>query len=274
MPRTATRRYDRDIAPHEVEIITESSQAVRLLHLTDLHLFADDESALRGTNTDQSLRAVLRDVERGVWQADATLVTGDLIQDDTRAAYERCRNHLAGLPAPIMTCPGNHDIPALMDEVFSTPPYQLNGQLDIGNWRVIVLSTWVKASAWGQLSDDELARLAKACRTDRHVLVALHHPTVDLGSRWLDGVKLANRESFYDTIKSTASVRCVLFGHAHQAYDDVLDGVRHLCTPSTCRQFLPGSDMFATDDRPPAYRRIELNNDGTVTTSVQWVSHD
>ncbi len=274
MPQSTPRRYDRGIALSEGQTIQQANQPVRVLHLTDLHLFADGESELRGTNTDRSLGRVLRHVADSPWHADSTLVTGDLIQDDTRAAYERCRDKLAHLPAPITVCPGNHDVPSLMEAVFDDQPFQLGGQVDVGNWRIVSLSTWVEKSAGGRLSDAELQRLADAVDTDRYVLVALHHPTVDLGSRWLDALKLANRDSFDEIIKSAPSVRCVLFGHAHQAYDATSDKVRYLCTPSTCRQFLPGSDAFATDEQPPAYRRLELQANGELSTSVQWVNND
>ena len=61
------------------------------------------------------------------------------------------------------------------------------------------------------------------------------------------------------------------FGHVHQEYDDDYEGIRILATPSTCRQFKPDSDEFATDDRPPAYRRILLAADGNVDTELVWV---
>ncbi|MEM1173247.1 MAG: metallophosphoesterase [Pseudomonadota bacterium] len=259
---------------HQGHTTPASKRSVRVLHLTDLHLFADDASELRGTNTDQSLRRVLEHVSDSDWIADTTLVTGDLIQDDTRAAYERCRDKLGHLPAPIVVCPGNHDLPELMNTVFDADPFRLCGHMDTGNWRIVTLSTWVEGSASGRLSDAALDALGAAVRTDRHVLVALHHPTRDLGSRWLDALQLANRDSFEKIIKSVPSVRCVLFGHAHQAYDDTSDAVRYLCTPSTCRQFLPGSDVFAVDEQPPAYRRLELNEDGSIATSVVWVNDD
>ncbi|MEM6512153.1 MAG: metallophosphoesterase [Pseudomonadota bacterium] len=259
---------------NERQTISEPTGAVRLLHLTDLHLFADDASELRGTNTDRSLQRVLRHVADSDWHADATLVTGDLIQDDSREAYERCRQRLGHLPSPIVVIPGNHDVPSLLDAVLSDAPFQSGGRLDIGRWRIINLSSWVEQSAAGRLPETELERLSHEIQTDRYVLIALHHPTLDLGSRWLDGLQLANRDSFDEIIKTSPVVRCVLFGHAHQAYDQVLDTTRFLCTPSTCRQFRPGSDAFATDDLPPAYRRLTLFDDGSMTTSVQWVDHD
>jgi Icc protein len=48
-------------------------------------------------------------------------------------------------------------------------------------------------------------------------------------------------------------------------------GVQIIGTPSTCRQFKPGSDKFAVDERPPAYRRIYLHADGQFETELVWV---
>jgi Icc protein len=57
----------------------------------------------------------------------------------------------------------------------------------------------------------------------------------------------------------------------HQALDSFVGGVRFMATPATCAQFLPGSREFAIDDRPPGYRVLELNLDGTITTEVCWL---
>ena len=67
--------------------------------------------------------------------------------------------------------------------------------------------------------------------------------------------------------------RCapISWGHVHQCFDARRHGVRLLATPSTCAQFLPLSDEFAIDARPPAYRRLTLLPDGTLETEVVWV---
>ena len=57
----------------------------------------------------------------------------------------------------------------------------------------------------------------------------------------------------------------------HQVYDAGHDGIRLIATPSTCRQFLPHADEFAVDDRPPAYRCIELQADGGIDLELIWV---
>jgi Icc protein len=47
--------------------------------------------------------------------------------------------------------------------------------------------------------------------------------------------------------------------------------VRLLSTPSTCAQFVPRSDGFAIDRRPPGYRWLELRDDGSLSTDVVWI---
>jgi Icc protein len=66
-------------------------------------------------------------------------------------------------------------------------------------------------------------------------------------------------------------VAAVLFGHAHQAFDAIREGVRYLGCPSTVDPFRPGSDVFARDDAPPGVRWLALHADGTLETEVAWV---
>jgi Icc protein len=92
-----------------------------------------------------------------------------------------------------------------------------------------------------------------------------------MGSKWLDSVGMANGDQVLEHLRRLGRIRALAFGHVHQEYDDVYAGMRILATPSTCRQFKPASDEFAVDERPPAYRRIELLADGSVDTQLIWV---
>jgi 3',5'-cyclic-AMP phosphodiesterase len=47
--------------------------------------------------------------------------------------------------------------------------------------------------------------------------------------------------------------------------------VRLFATPSTGAQFMPKSDRYALDSRPPAYRCFELLPDGSISTKVRWI---
>lgn len=246
---------------------------MRVLHITDPHLHADPAARMRGVATEATLRAVLAHAATGPVAPAAVLATGDLVQDETRAGYRRFRTLLAPLDVPVICVPGNHDAPELMAEELAAPPFQLGGSADFGPWRVLALSTWTAQDDGGRLADAELARLraALADPAPAHLLVALHHHPVPMGSHWLDGVGLRNADALLALVDGHPRVRALLWGHVHQASDRRRGGLRLLSTPSTCAQFRPGSDTFAIDERPPGYRWLDLRPDGRLDTEVVWL---
>jgi len=84
-------------------------------------------------------------------------------------------------------------------------------------------------------------------------------------------VGLTNADELFAVLDRHRNVRAVLWGHVHQPFDALRGTVRLLATPATCAQFLPHSDEFAVDPRPPAYRTLELRADGTLLTELVWV---
>ena len=202
------------------------------------------------------------------------LVTGDLIQDDTPEAYDRFRELMLPLNLRVHCVPGNHDIRNLMRQVCCRPPFSYCAWEEIGNWLIIGIDSCVPDDAGGRVTSDELERLSEIVTGSpaKHVMVSLHHPPVPMGSKWLDTVGLKNGDEVLERLSSLKRVRIAAFGHVHQEYDQEHLGIRVIATPSTCRQFARGSDEFAVDDRPPAYRRIELNIDGSIDTELIWVS--
>lgn len=207
------------------------------------------------------------------WPADLAVVTGDLVQDDSRGGYDNFRMLLGRLGLPVYCVPGNHDVRDLMREALASPPFHYCEAFESGNWLIACLDSCVDGEVGGRIPEQELSRLESdvARSGAAHAMVCLHHPPVPLHSRWLDGVGLGNGAEFLARAAALAQVRLAIFGHVHQEYDAEHDGIRILTTPSTCRQFVPGSDEFAVDDRPPAYRRIELHSDGRFTHDLVWV---
>jgi Icc protein len=206
------------------------------------------------------------------WPVDAVLVTGDLVQDDP-AGYPHFRRIFSALERPVLCLPGNHDEPAIMHRELRGKPFVTEGHVDFGGWRVVLLDSSVPNSARGRLSKQTLAALDSALNSadNKHTLVCLHHHPVAMSSRWLDQVGLENSAEFFDVIDRHKNVRAILWGHVHQAYDGLRKNVRLLATPSTCAQFVPHADEFAVDARPPAYRTLQLQPDGTLITEVVWI---
>ena len=160
-----------------------------------------------------------------------------------------------------------------MQGICSRPPFSYCAQETVGKWLMVGLDSCISGEAGGEISEDELQRLDETVSNSSaaHVVVCLHHPPVPLGSAWLDPVKLKNGDELLHKLQSLGRVRLVVFGHVHQPYDAVHNEIRIVGTPSTCRQFEPGSEEFAVDERPPAYRRIVLNNDGSTENELIWV---
>jgi len=251
----------------------DTSTAV-LLHLTDCHLHAAVDSRMRGVTTHETFLSVLDRAQADPhWPPDSIVVTGDIVQDESRAGYERFRRTLEPLGPPVYCVPGNHDDPDLMRELLAEPPFQLCGEARIDGWTLLLLNTFMRGEDAGGLGPeglDALERALSAC-SERHVLICMHHQPLPMGSAWLDGVGLRDADAFLATINSHSRVRGVLWGHVHQASDRQQNGVRFMSTPSTCSQFLPDSRFFALDTRPPGLRWLSLGTDGSIETHVGWV---
>ena len=242
---------------------------VRLLHISDPHLFASPQGALRGVATLPALRAVLAHALAHGARYDALLVTGDIVHDEP-GGYRHFRVEMLATGLPVYCLPGNHDVPAALPHAVAGTPVQVGGHVDIGAWRIVLLDSSVPGQAHGHLAAPELARLEQALAGagGRHVLVGVHHHPVPHASRWLDSVGLHNAADLFAVLDCHAGVRALVWGHVHQEFEALRRGVRLLGVPSTCAQFLPHSDQFAIDPAPPGYRTFTLRADGTLDSEV------
>lgn len=244
---------------------------IRLLQITDPHLLADPAAALRGVVSLDALERVLAHAFGTRVAADAILCSGDIVNDEP-AGYAHFVRALAPYGRPVYCVPGNHDDPALMRVALDQPGFQVGGYVDLGPWRIVLVDSCVPGRPAGRVSEAELRALERALEScTGYALVCVHHHPVAMGSHWLDGVGIENATELLQTLDAQPRVRALLWGHVHQCFEGRRHGVRLLATPSTCAQFLPLSDEFAIDSRPPAYRRLTLRADGTVETDVVWV---
>ena len=250
------------------------ASAVRVLQLTDTHLFDDPARCLQGLNTNDSLNAVADAACREHNPADLILVTGDLTHDGNTPACERLREIFRRFDTTTCFLAGNHDRPELMRQYPQDGKLLCIDELDLGHWHIVLLDSTVPGEAHGHLSADTLSRLDRtlaACKT-RHVLVCLHHNPVPTGSRWLDAMTVDNAAEFFSITDRHPNVKGILWGHIHQEYDNQRNGVRLLGSPSTCIQFKPGSDSFALEIIAPGYRWLVLYEDGRIGTGIARIS--
>jgi Icc protein len=247
---------------------------MRLIQFSDTHLLAGPDDTFRGVRTGSTLRACL--ARAGDWHfpADALLLSGDLVQDEP-AGYDAIRSLFETLGVPVLVIPGNHDVPDRLRQTLADPPFQVGGQFRLGDWLVVLLSSWYAGSVDGEgrLGDAQLEGLARALQSHapRPALVCLHHPALSMDSAGVDALGLTDAAAFLELVARHDCVRGVAWGHAHQALDVYRAGQRFMCAPSTCVQFRPRAARIEIDDRPPGYRVIDLHADGSLASEVVWL---
>ncbi len=260
--------------PSSLPVVTDiaSDASVLLVQLTDSHLFADADGKLLGMNTHDSLQRVIERVLDEQPQVDLILASGDLSQDGSVASYQRFRQLHEQIPAPARWFAGNHDeLPAMQAACAGSD--LLQPVTDLGNWRIILLDTSIPGAVPGHLSAAQLALLSAALSDagERHVLVTFHHHPVSIGCRWMEPIGLRNPDALFAVLDGFPNVRALLWGHIHQEFDQLRNGVRLLASPSTCVQFAPGSEEFQVDQEAPGYRWLRLYADGRLETAVSRV---
>lgn len=246
---------------------------VTAVQLSDSHLFANPATRLLGMDTQHSLAHVIELARMEQPQIDVVLCTGDIAQDASAAAYQRFAEMAGSLGAPMRWFAGNHDERLALQQACAQTD-RLEPVYDVGAWRMVLLDSSVAGKVHGELAQDQLQILEQALSSagERHVLVALHHHPVPIGSRWMDTIGLHHPESLHALIQRYKNVKAVLWGHVHQEFDQQMHGVRWLATPSTCIQFTPHSDDFAVEDQAPGYRWLRLYDDGELQTGVSRVA--
>ena len=250
---------------------------MRVVQITDTHLFGDARVALLKLNTQDSFEKVMDLVIRNETSIDVVLGTGDIAQDASPEAYLRVAQAMQSLKAPFYWIPGNHDRRQVMESL-SPWEHAFTNLVTLGKWQIIMLDSSVMGEVYGCLNDRELQGLEKSLQAVQqhseveHVLVCLHHNPVEGSAAWMAGIGLHNNEEFLAVIDRFTCVRAVLYGHLHQELDFQRKGVRYLCTPSTCIQFKPEVQDFMLDDVNPAYRWLNLLPDGRIESEVVRVT--
>lgn len=249
----------------------------RLIQITDLHLREQPGDILcSDVVTDFSLRQVLDEILACEGPDSLLVVTGDLVQDPVESAYLRLNRTLAEYPFRFACVPGNHDDSSLMRQCLTAPRQVAGGHLQHGGWRILLLDSSAPGVPQGRLGAQQLETLREQIRKaeEPHLLLALHHHPVAVLSPWMDRMGLLDSARLFEVIGGNDRVRGLLFGHVHQEIDVEHRGVRCLGTPSTCVQFAPRTLTMSLDNQPPAYRWLDLHDDGRIETGVRYLARE
>lgn len=253
---------------------TAPDSVIRLLQITDPHLFANEQAELLGINTLASFKQVLKEIKQRPFAYDFILATGDLVQDGSDQGYLQFASLIAQLEKTCFWLPGNHDVQAKMLAFLNLGNLNPAKQLLLGEkWQLILLDSQVFGVPHGELSRHQLDGLTQCLQQypKRHTLIVLHHHLLSTHSAWLDQHNLRNSQHFADILAQFDNVRGILHGHIHQQVDAHWQGYPIMATPSTCIQFKPDCNQFTLDTLQPGWRELELHPDGRITSQVQRI---
>jgi 3',5'-cyclic AMP phosphodiesterase CpdA len=252
-------------------VTADARAPVLLAQLTDAHVGADPGDPAAGALA-RAVEAVLAIRPRPV----AVLVTGDLVDDATDAAYARVAELLAPLPMPVHVLGGNHDDRDAVRARFGLPgapgtPVQHTAPA--GPLRLVLADSTLPGLPGGGLDAERLAwldaRLAEAA--PEPTILALHHAPLVTGVAAMDAIGFGADAlaPLAEVLSRHPHVLRVVGGHVHRAAVATLGGRVVFACPSTHAQLLldltgPGLG-FGTD--PPAFA-LHRYAAGALTTHV------
>lgn len=241
---------------------------IRIVQISDCHLFSDARRTLYGAYPSDRLRAVVK-AARDIG-ADVALLTGDLVHDETAAGYNLLHTLMGDLAVPWYALPGNHDVGAYMGWGAAADGMR---RIEMPPWQILLLDSTVPGQPGGHIKPADVDRIAQALHAhpEQYALVCLHHHPLPVGSPWMDTMGTDNGLLLMDTLATHANARAVIFGHIHQEFAARHGHVDWFGTPSTCVQFILGGPNGAIDSRPPGFRHLVLADDGHIATTVHWV---
>ena len=252
-----------------------SSGAGILVQLSDLHLREDDEGPARRLEHAISRVAALEQ------PPGAVLLSGDLADAPSSAAYEHAHELLAPLGVPVYAIPGNHDDRDMLRARFSPgsghPGEPVCIAVDCGALRLVGLDSTVPGLEGGALGAERLGWLERTLAEEptRATLLALHHPPLLTGIRSMDAIALRveDRVALEALLERHPQVQSVACGHVHTTMTSGFAGRPLLICPSTNSairlDLRPDDDIpFALADQPLGFALHTLI-DGRLVSHVQ-----
>ena len=234
-------------------------RAVRWAFLSDTHVPADPENNNRGFYPYQNLQTVVPQIARDL--PEGVIITGDLARlEGLPGDYENAHKLLGPIitERPVCVGLGNHDHRDNFLGAFanSGPGAQaVQGKhvvtIDAGPVRLIVLDSLLYvnkvAGLLGRNQRNWLADYLPA-HQDKPTILFFHHTLGDGDGDLLDASRL------FDIIKSTATVKALVFGHSHVYNFSEREGI-HLIN-------LPASGYNFGDDQPVGWVEAQLSANG------------
>ena len=193
--------------------------STRILHVSDLHFGARD--TWQEPEVEEELRRLIERVD-----PELVIASGDLTHRGLRSQHERAAAFLRGLELPVVTVPGNHDIPYSFPKRFTRPWHEFERLWEttepVYRSDGLVVAGLNSVRPWrhqsGRLRE---AQVRSAAETFAGIpkstfrIVAFHHHL--LGAPWRSRKKPVAKRNRVLAGLVEAGADLILAGHIHQS---------------------------------------------------------
>lgn len=216
-----------------------TSADLRILHLSDTHLFSDGSLHYGTVDT---LAALDRTLARAAAldAIDLVVASGDLSDDGGEQSYRRLAARLVPFAsergADVVYVMGNHDLRAGFEKTLGARETVITRR----GFRIVTLDTSVPGAGYGALETDQLERLARILEVPaaNGTVIALHHPPVPATSALLAALELTTPDALLE-VCAASDVRVILCGHYHHALATRAHGIPIVVAPGVANSSDP-----------------------------------
>lgn len=196
--------------------------AMRIAHVSDLHLRVDGEPLRETVDTQSALAICIGHLAALDPRPDLVIVTGDVAHTARPADYQALREAFDRLPMPSYFVPGNVDDRNGMRMAFADGGYLpadgfLNYVIEAHPVRLIGLDTQKRGAIEGELCGARQTWLADrlAEEPERPTVLFMHHPPVDASG----GLALEGADALERIVAGNSQVLMIACGHLHKRID-------------------------------------------------------
>ncbi|WP_428086976.1 metallophosphoesterase family protein [Candidatus Thioglobus sp.] len=230
----------------------------KLIQISDCHI--DDQALAMEADTQANLKKIIAQISSQKF--DALLISGDLTHQGTAPSYNRLKQILAPIDAPIYVIGGNHDNITQLEKTFKQNTFN---SFKLKNWEIVSIDSVQLDKTSGRVTQGALLKLDQTLEASNadHIMVVLHHPIVPMNSTWDDALSLENPQDLFKVLDKHSKIRIVVFGHAHEAAHFSNKQFDIVSCPSTALQY--------NQETRIGFNEFNLQNGGNINWQTQWI---
>ena len=244
----------------------------KLVWMSDPHFV--QEGDVLGHDPRVRLQAAIDHINNHHADAEACIISGDMVNRGTRSNYEGVQAKLESLSVPYFPMVGNHDNPTLFQEILSLPkscmPDFVQYKLAMPEGLIVCLDTHKIGSDAGALCTARQEWLFEALTEadNTPVFIFMHHPPMSLGLPMQDTENMENGQALLELISEFACVRYLFIGHVHRPITGSIGGIPFSTMRSVLYQAPPPRPEWTWDTFRPGVEAPSIGIIQLDTTSV------